>query len=160
MPTIPPLTTLAGAPIDPTELDGRALLFVNVASRCGFTPQYAGLEKLWIDRKDQGLTIIGVPCNQFGAQEPGTASEIQEFCRLTYGVSFPLLQKQDVNGGWRSPLYTWLMRSPVGANKDIKWNFEKFLVGRDRTVLARFGSSATPEGPTLKKAIDAALATS
>ncbi len=152
-----PMVQLDGKPLDRASLDGKAVLFVNVASRCGYTKQYAGLEKLYQDWKDKGLVIVGVPCNQFGGQEPGTAEEIQSFCKLNYGVSFPLLEKQEVNGAGRSPLYQSLVSSPVGGGQDIKWNFEKFLVGKDGAVLARFPSAVAPEDPKLIAAIEGAL---
>lgn len=148
--------TLSGAPMP--DLSGKVVLYVNVASRCGYTPQYDGLEKLYTELKGRGFTIVGVPCNQFGAQEPGTAEEIQSFCKLNYGVDFPLLAKQDVNGAGRSPLYQWLVQSPAGGGADVKWNFEKFLVGRDGAVIARFPSKVAPDDPALRAAIEAALA--
>lgn len=147
------LVALDGKPLPAPILDGKLTLFVNVASKCGYTPQYAGLEKLWTDYKDRGVVVVGVPSNQFGKQEPGTAAEIQSFCSLNYGVDFPLLEKQEVNGADRSPLY----RQLIGAGPDIKWNFEKILVGRDGKVLGRFPSSVTPDSPQLRSAIDAAL---
>ena len=156
--SVPALTALSGSPLPDDALAGKVVLFVNVASKCGYTPQYDGLQKLWTDLKDQGLVIVGVPCNQFGGQEPGTSTEIAGFCKLNYGVDFPLLDKQDVNGGARSPLYQYLVGSPAGAGKDIKWNFEKFLLGRDGAVKARFPSSVAPDSPELRGAIEAALA--
>lgn len=155
---LPPLTTLAGDPLSDATLAGKVVLFVNVASRCGYTRQYDGLQKLWAELKDRGFVIVGVPCNQFGGQEPGSAQEIQSFCKLNYGVDFPLLEKQDVNGPNRSALYQRLVSSPAGDNKDVRWNFEKFLVGRDGAVIARFPSSVTPDSPELRAAIDVALA--
>ncbi|MDP2314784.1 MAG: glutathione peroxidase [Pseudomonadota bacterium] len=159
MSALPPLTSLAGSALPDTELTGKVVLFVNVASRCGYTPQYDGLQKLWTDLKDRGLVIVGVPCNQFGAQEPGTSSEIAGFCKINYGVDFPLLEKQDVNGAGRSALYQYLVGSPAGADKDVRWNFEKFLVGRDGAVKARFPSSVAPDSAELRAAVEAALAT-
>lgn len=153
-----PLVQLDGKPMEAAALQGKAVLFVNVASQCGYTKQYAGLQKLYETYKDRGLVIVGVPCNQFGGQEPGSAEEIQSFCKLNYGVSFPLLQKQEVNGPGRSPLYQSLVASPAGGGQDIRWNFEKFLVGRDGGVIARFPSKIAPEDPTLIAAIEAALA--
>lgn len=147
------LVALDGSPLPAGTIDGKIVLFVNVASRCGYTPQYAGLEQLWKDYQGKGVVVVGVPCNQFGAQEPGTAEQIATFCSMNYGVDFPLLEKQDVNGSGRSALYKHL----VGAGADIKWNFEKILVGRDGTVLGRFPSSVTPDSTTLRSAIDAAL---
>jgi glutathione peroxidase-family protein len=151
------LTALDGTPLPPETLDGKAVLFVNVASRCGFTRQYAGLQDLYAARKDDGLVIVGVPCNQFGAQEPGSPEQIATFCQRNYGVSFPLLAKQDVNGKGRSPLYTALVDSAVGGSADVKWNFEKFVVDRSGKVTGRFGSSTEPDSAELKAALDAAL---
>jgi glutathione peroxidase len=129
------------------EWRGQVLLVVNVASRCGMTPQYAGLEALYRAHRDQGFTIIGVPCDQFGRQEPGSASEIAEFCDRNYGVSFPLLEKAKVNGFSAHPLYRWLKREKPAFLwfGTIKWNFTKFLVGRDGTVLSRYAPIAPPE---------------
>jgi len=148
------LTRLDGSPFDSTELAGKAVLFVNVASACGFTRQYEGLQALYEARKGDGLVIVGVPCNQFGGQESGTAEEIATFCKANFGVTFPLLAKQDVNGANRSPLYKQL----VGTGSDIGWNFEKFVVGRDGKVIDRFGSSTKPGSSALGSAIDKALA--
>ncbi len=146
-----------GSPQPPETLDGQVVLVVNVASKCGFTPQYAGLQQLYEAHEDRGLVLVGVPCNQFGKQEPGSSEEIASFCSLNYGVDFPLLEKQDVNGPARSELYSFLIDSEVGAGAKVKWNFEKFLVGRDGQVLARFGSSTAPDDPALLEAIEAAL---
>lgn len=154
---LPPLHGLSGQPLDAGVTAGKVVLFVNVASQCGYTPQYAGLEALWQRYKDQGLVVVGVPCNQFGGQEPGTAEEIQSFCKLNYGVSFPLLQKQEVNGPGRSALYQSLVGSAAGGGGDVRWNFEKFLVGRDGAVRARFPSAVTPEDQRLTSAIEEAL---
>lgn len=139
------------------QLTDRVVLFVNVASRCGFTKQYTGLQALHEEFSDDGLTIIGVPCDQFGRQEPGSAEEIRTFCQTTYGVTFPMLEKQAVNGAQRSALYTELITSTVGANRDIRWNFEKFLVDREGTVIARFPSHVSPSDPELRAAIQSAL---
>lgn len=144
-------TTLAG-------LDGPVLV-VNTASRCGMTPQYEGLESLWSAYRDRGLTVLGVPCNQFMEQEPGTDEDIAQFCSTNYGVTFPLAAKTEVNGANRHPLYAGLTRfttEELGA--DITWNFEKFLVGRDGTVRARFAPPTTPEDPQVVSAIESALA--
>ena len=159
-PTLPqlPLTALDGKTLPAETLAGHVVLVVNVASQCGYTPQYKGLEALYEQYKDQGLVLVGVPCNQFGGQEPGTAEEIKNFCSLNYGVTFPLLSKAEVNGAGRSDLYKMLVNSPAGGGTDIKWNFEKFLVGRDGKVKARFKSSVTPEDPALRQAIEAELA--
>ena len=151
------LVALDGAPLPASALAGKAVLFVNVASRCGFTPQYAGLQRLHDELAAQGLVVVGVPCNQFGAQEPGSPDEIASFCSLTYGVTFPLLAKQDVNGPFRSALYARLVGSPVGAGADVRWNFEKFVVDRAGQVVARFGSRTAPDDAALRDAITRAL---
>lgn len=151
------LVGIDGEPLPEAAVAGKVVLFVNVASKCGFTPQYEGLQKLWNTYKDRGFTIVGVPCNQFGAQEPGSSEEIVSFCKLNYGVDFPLLDKQDVNGSGRSKLYSWLVGSPAGGGSDVKWNFEKFLVSRDGRVLDRWRSMTGPDSDSLKKAIEAAL---
>jgi len=129
-------------------LRGKVALAVNVASRCGYTPQYAGLEELHQELKEQNFTVIGFPCNQFGAQEPGTEVEIQRFCSLTYGVSFPLAAKIEVNGANRHALYAWLTAKDNGFPGDIGWNFEKFLIGRDGRVICRYPSGTKPTDPT------------
>ncbi len=147
------LTTLDGTPLDPSTLENKVVLFVNVASKCGLTPQYSGLVALHNEYSDRGLVIIGVPCNQFGGQEPGTPEEIKTFTETKYSVDFTLLEKQDVNGANRSPLYQFL----VGTGPDIAWNFGKFLVGRDGQVAARFEPQVAPDSPELKAAIEAAL---
>jgi glutathione peroxidase len=134
-------------------LDNKVILFVNVASKCGLTPQYSGLVALDQAYGDRGLVIVGVPCNQFGAQEPGTPEEIKDFTKTKYDVDFTLLEKQDVNGPNRSPLYQFL----VGEGADIQWNFGKFLVGRDGQVVARFEPQTPPDDPALQQAIEAAL---
>lgn len=153
-----PLVRLDGAPLPHAELEGKAVLFVNVASKCGLTPQYAQLVDLDKRYRDRGLRVVGVPCNQFMGQEPGTAGEIQSFCAMKYGVDFPLLEKQDVNGSGRSPLYQHLVESEPGGGKDITWNFEKFLVGRDGRVVARFSPKTLPDAPEVVSAIESALA--
>ena len=130
------------------SLRGNVTLAVNVASKCGYTPQYAGLEELYRELKDQNLTVVGFPCNQFGAQEPGTASEIQDFCSLTYGVTFPLAAKIDVNGAHRHPLFAWLTSKENGFPGDIGWNFEKFLISRDGRVICRYPSGTKPTDAT------------
>jgi glutathione peroxidase len=153
------LNTLAGAPLDQTELDGRTVLVVNVASRCGLTPQYAGLERLQERYGERGFTVLGVPCNQFAGQEPGSAEEIQTFCSTTYGVSFPLTEKLDVNGAERHPLYTALVETTDAAGEagDVQWNFEKFLISPDGATLARFRPTVEPESDEITAAIEAAL---
>ena len=151
------LTRLDGTPLPTTELTGKAILFVNVASKCGYTPQYAGLEALYKEYGPKGLVIVGTPCNQFGSQEPGSPEEIATFCTLNYGVTFPLLEKQDVNGKDRSPLHQYLVNSPVGGGSNIGWNFEKFLVDRNGTVVGRYPSKVAPDAPELKAAIETVL---
>ncbi|MCX5043398.1 glutathione peroxidase [Aldersonia sp. NBC_00410] len=153
------LETLGGDPTSLGEYDGRAVLVVNVASKCGLTPQYTALEQLARDYADKGLTVIGVPSNQFMGQEPGTAEEIQEFCSTTYGVTFPLLAKTDVNGENRHPLYTELTQTPDagGDAGDVQWNFEKFLITPDGKVANRFRPRTVPDAPEVIEAIEAAL---
>ncbi len=151
------LRRLDGSALPSAELEGKVVLFVNVASRCGLTPQYAELEKLATSYKERGFLVVGAPCNQFLGQEPGTPEEIATFCKATYGVDFPILEKQDVNGAERSPLYQWLIGSAVGGGSDISWNFEKFLVGRDGAVRARFAPRVVPGAPEVLTAIEAAL---
>ena len=138
---------------------GRPALLVNVASKCGLTPQYAGLERLHERYADRGFTVLGVPCNQFGGQEPGTAEQIQEFCTLNWGVTFPLFEKVDVNGADRHPLYAALTETPDvdGTAGDVKWNFEKFLVSPQGEVVGRFRPQVTPDDPTMVAAIEAQL---
>ena len=147
------VTMLNGDVAQTAKWDGKALLFVNVASRCGFTTQYDGLQALWTKYKDKGLVVVGVPCNQFGSQEPGKAEEIQSFCRLNYGVDFPLLEKQNVNGGQKSDLYAYLLK----GRTPVLWNFEKVLVGRDGKVIDRFRSATGPSDEKLISAIEKAL---
>jgi len=138
-------------------LEGKLVLFVNVASRCGFTEQYDGLQALWAKYQDAGLVIVGVPCNQFGNQEPGKPEEIASFCRMNFGVDFPLLEKQDVKGKTKSALYAHLVGSERAGGKEVKWNFEKFLVDPQGTVLERYRSTTTPSDPALIQAIEAGL---
>ena len=124
---------------------GQVVLVVNTASQCGFTPQYAGLEQLWRDHRDEGFAVLGFPCNQFGGQEPGTEEEIAAFCETSFGVTFPMFAKVDVNGDDAHPLFTWLKEEKGGLLGDrIKWNFTKFLVGRDGTVLKRYAPQTSP----------------
>lgn len=141
------VTTNRGEPLDLKDKLGTVLLVVNTASKCGFTPQYDGLEKLYQQYKDQGFEVIGFPCNQFGAQEPGSADEIAEFCTVNFGVTFPLMAKIDVNGPNASPLYDWMKREAKGlmGSTSIKWNFTKFLIGRDGRVVRRYGPTDKPE---------------
>ena len=154
-----PLTTLDGNPTTLAELAAAAALVVNVASKCGLTPQYTALEKLAEDYAARGLTVVGVPCNQFMGQEPGTAEEIQTFCSTTYGVTFPLLAKTDVNGADRHPLYAELTQAADadGEAGDIQWNFEKFLLTPDGTVANRFRPRTEPDAPEVIAAIEAVL---
>jgi glutathione peroxidase len=154
-----PVKTLTGEPSSLGELGGKTLLVVNVASKCGLTPQYTGLEELQKQFADRGFSVAGFPCNQFGGQEPGSAEEIAEFCSATYGVSFPMFEKIDVNGSNRHPIYAELTRTAdsQGEAGDIQWNFEKFLIGPDGTVLARFRPMTTPDAPELISAIEASL---
>jgi glutathione peroxidase len=153
------LDALGGGPADLARYRGRALLVVNVASKCGLTPQYAGLQKLAEAYADRGLTVLGVPCNQFGGQEPGTAEEISDFCEVNYGVTFPLTEKVDVNGPDRHPLYQELVSTPDADGKagDITWNFEKFLVDPSGAVVARFRPQTAPDAPELLGAVQSAL---
>ena len=151
------LTALDGSELPNTALRDKAVLFVNVASKCGFTKQYAGLQGLYTEYADQGLVIVGVPCNQFGNQEPGKPEEIISFCRANYGVDFPLLEKQDVKGNSKSALYSHLVSSDVAASKEVKWNFEKFLVDPSGVVIARYRSATSPEDSELIEAIEQGL---
>lgn len=150
-------TTLDGQPQSLDELRGKVLLVVNTASKCGFTPQYEGLEQLWRDYRDRGLVVLGFPCDQFGHQEPGDADEIRNFCSLTYDVSFPMYGKVEVNGAGAHPLWKWLKSEKAGllGLEAIKWNFTKFLVGRDGQVLKRYAPTDKPE--SLRKDIEKAL---
>jgi glutathione peroxidase len=139
-------TTITGEERKLADYRDKVLLIVNVASKCGFTPQYAGLEQLYRKHKDAGLVILGFPCDQFGHQEPGTEAEIAEFCSLNYDVSFPMFAKIDVNGSDAHPLYQWLKSEHGGLlGSAIKWNFSKFLLGRDGQVIDRFAPTDTPE---------------
>jgi glutathione peroxidase len=153
------LNALDGSPLDPALVEGRTVLVVNVASKCGLTPQYEGLERLQARYGGERFTVLGFPCNQFGGQEPGTSEEIATFCSTTYGVSFPLTEKIDVNGDARNPLYERLTATPDadGEAGDIQWNFEKFLVSPSGEVLARFRPMVTPEDERVIAAIEAAL---
>ncbi|MEU0989381.1 glutathione peroxidase [Streptomyces sp. NPDC005953] len=154
-----PVNTLAGESTSLGAYRGQAVLVVNVASKCGLTPQYAGLERLQKSYADQGFTVVGVPCNQFAGQEPGSAEEIQTFCSTTYGVSFPMLEKVDVNGDGRHPLYTELTKAAdaEGAAGDVQWNFEKFLLNGDGEVVARIRPRTEPEAPEVVAAIEGLL---
>jgi glutathione peroxidase len=154
-----PLNTLSGEPITLGAYQGKAVLVVNVASKCGLTPQYTGLERLQKQYGERGFTVLGVPCNQFAGQEPGSAEEIQEFCSTSYGVSFPLTEKLDVNGEARHPLYTELTAAvdAEGEAGDITWNFEKFLLSPQGEVVGRFRPRTEPEAAELVAAIEAQL---
>lgn len=154
-----PLRTLAGEPSSLAQFRGDTMLIVNVASKCGLTPQYEGLEALHQRYASRGFHVIGFPCNQFAGQEPGTAEEIQTFCSTTYGVSFPMFEKIDVNGEDQSPVYAELVSvaDEDGYVGDVRWNFEKFLVAPDGRV-TRFAPQVTPEDPTLVAAIDEVVA--
>jgi glutathione peroxidase len=154
-----PIAALDGTPGKLAEQQGKVSLVVNVASKCGLTPQYTGLEKLHEQYAGQNFTVIGVPCNQFLEQEPGSAEEIQTFCSTSYGVTFPLLEKIEVNGDDKHPLYAELEKTAdaEGVDGDIRWNFEKFLVGRDGEVIARFAPQVEPEDPAVVGAIESAL---
>ena len=154
-----PLTTLDGNTTSLAAYDGRAVLVVNVASKCGLTPQYGALEQLARDYGDRGLTVIGVPCNQFMGQEPGTPEQIATFCSTTYGVTFPLLAKADVNGADRHPLYAVLTETADAGGEagDVQWNFEKFLIAPDGEVVNRFRPRTEPDAPEVIAAIEAVL---
>jgi glutathione peroxidase len=150
---------LQGGPAELGRYRGKAVLVVNVASRCGLTPQYTGLQRLQESYADRGFTVLGVPCNQFGGQEPGTAEEIAEFCSATYGADFPMTEKVEVNGDGRHPLYAGLVTVPdsSGYTGDIRWNFEKFLVGPDGAVVARFDPRTEPGADEVVQAIEKTL---
>ena len=154
-----PVNTLAGQPTTLGALAEKSLLIVNVASKCGLTPQYEGLERLQERYAGRQFSVVGFPCNQFGGQEPGTADEILQFCSTTYSVTFPLLEKIEVNGPGRHPVYTELTAVPDAGGEagDIQWNFEKFLVSHDGKVLARFRPRTEPEAPEVIEAIEASL---
>jgi glutathione peroxidase len=153
------LTTLDGRPTSLADYADRAVLLVNVASKCGLTPQYSALQRLAEDYADRGLTVIGVPCNQFMGQEPGTADEIRTFCSATYGVTFPLLAKTEVNGSGRHPLYAELTKTPDAGGEagDVQWNFEKFLIAPGGAVVNRFRPRTAPDAPEVVAAIEAVL---
>ena len=144
---------LNGGSADMDRYRGNVVLVVNVASKCGATPQYAGLQALYDKYADRGLVVLGVPCNQFAGQEPGSAAEIEEFCQVNYGVTFPLTEKVEVNGAGRHPLYKAL----IGGGEDISWNFEKFVVGPDGAVAARFDTRADPQDGELIAAVEKLL---
>jgi glutathione peroxidase len=151
-------TSIAGRRADFAARRGSVFLVVNTASACGFTPQFKGLERLWDDYRERGLVVVGFPCNQFGAQDPGNDGEIAAFCERNYGVTFPMMSKVDVNGDRADPLFQWLKKAAPGmlGSEAIKWNFTKFLVGRDGQVLKRYAPNEEPEN--MRKDIEAALA--
>ena len=151
-------TGIDGKSVKLNKFKGRAMVIVNTASACGFTPQFAGLEELHKTYGAKGLVVLGFPCNQFGAQDSGTNDEIAEFCQLNYGVSFPMMEKIDVNGADAHPLFQWLTAEAPGllGSKAIKWNFTKFLIGKDGAVIKRYAPTDTPAG--MAKDIEAALA--
>jgi glutathione peroxidase len=152
------LTDIDGAALPLERFRGKAVLLVNVASKCGLTPQYKGLEALYRDYRARGLVVLGLPCNQFGGQEPGTEAEIRTFCESRYDVTFPLSSKVDVNGAGRHALYAWLAGPDARFPGDIQWNFEKFVVDRTGAVAARLGPRTTPDDAKLVAAVEAALA--
>jgi len=149
--------SITGQHADLSSQRGKVILIVNTASACGFTPQFAGLEQLWQDYRDQGLVVIGFPSNQFGAQDPGSNGEIASFCELNYGVDFPMMAKVDVNGAKAHPLWKWLTAEAPGllGSQAVKWNFTKFLIGRDGKVRKRYAPTEKPDA--LRKDIEAAL---
>ncbi|MBX7526947.1 glutathione peroxidase [Qipengyuania vesicularis] len=151
------VATNKGDELDLKEKLGKVLLVVNTASKCGFTPQYDGLEKLFQDYKDQGFEVMAFPCDQFGNQEPGDASEIEQFCKVNFGLTFPLMQKVDVNGDQASPLFDWMKAEAPGlmGSKSIKWNFTKFLIDREGNVVKRYGPADAPA--TIAKDIEKLL---
>jgi glutathione peroxidase len=151
-------TAIDGAPAPLAAYAGRVVLVVNTASACGFTPQFAGLQKLYADYRDRGLVVLGFPCNQFGGQDPGSEAEIGAFCQQNYGVDFPMMAKVEVNGSGAHPLFAWLKAEAPGllGSQGIKWNFTKFLVGRDGQAVKRYGSMDTPAG--MAGDVEAALA--
>jgi glutathione peroxidase len=154
------MKTLAGKEVDLAKYKGKVVLLVNTASECGLTPQYEQLQALHVSLSDKGLAVVGIPCNQFGSQEPGTAQEISTFCKENYGVTFDLLAKVDVNGDSACPLYKYLTSvetKPVGAGK-IGWNFEKFVLDRNGNVVGRFAADTSPDDPVLLKLIETQLA--
>jgi glutathione peroxidase len=155
-----PLNDINDKPTSLKAYSGKIILLVNVASKCGYTPQYSGLEKLYRKYKDQGLVVIGVPSNDFGEQEPGTADEIKAFCSSRYNVTFPLMAKIHVTGEEKHPLYSELTGPKSAFPGEVKWNFQKFIIGRDGVLLGRFDSKVTPDSPEFIQAIQTALARS
>jgi glutathione peroxidase len=151
------LDGIGGEALPLASFKGKAVLLVNVASQCGLTPQYQGLEALWREGRDMGLVVLGLPCNQFGEQEPGSEAQIRQFCALNYDVSFPMSAKLEVNGPGRHPLYRWLAGAGSPFPGDIRWNFEKFLVDREGELVGRFSPDVTPQDAGLRAAIAQAL---
>lgn len=149
--------SITGGDLPMAGFKGKAVLVVNVASQCGLTPQYAGLEALWKAKKGKGLVVLGVPANNFGAQEPGTEGEIKTFCETRFGVDFPMTAKEDVIGDGAHPLYKWLAGA-LGEDAAPKWNFHKYLINKDGTIAGVFGPRTTPDDPAMNAEIDAALA--
>jgi glutathione peroxidase len=148
--------SIDGEPLPMSKFKGNAVLVVNVASQCGLTPQYTGLEELWRARRDKGLVILGVPANDFGAQEPGTENEIKTFCETRFAVDFPMTAKEHIIGGEAHPLYKWIA-GELGEDAAPKWNFHKYLIAKDGTIAGTFGSRTEPNAPDLVAAIDTAL---
>jgi glutathione peroxidase len=148
--------SIDGKPLPMSTFKGKAVLVVNVASQCGLTPQYSGLEELWKANKDKGLVVLGVPANDFGAQEPGTENEIKTFCETRFKVDFPMTAKEHVIGGEAHPLYKWIA-GELGEGAAPKWNFHKYLIGKDGTIAGTFGSRTEPTAPEIQAAVDEAL---
>jgi glutathione peroxidase len=154
------VNTLAGVPVDLSTYKGKVVLVVNTASKCGYTPQYQGLQTIYQRYQPKGFEVLAFPSNDFGGQEPGTAKEIKSFCETKYKVNFPLFEKNPVSGSMKQPLYDWLIKNEPGnlrGPSEVGWNFEKFLISKDGKVLGRFRSSVTPESPEVVKAIEGAL---
>lgn len=149
-------TRIEGGPLPLSDFKGKAVLVVNTASRCGYTPQYTGLQKLWRTYRDKGLVVLGVPSNDFGGQEPGTAAEIKTFCETNFEVDFPLAGKEPVKGDAAHPFYKWAVRE-LGPESAPKWNFHKYLIGPDGNLVGWFSTKTTPDAPDLTAAIDAAI---
>lgn len=148
---------IKGEDVSLKQYKGKVLLIVNVASKCGYTPQYKGLQELYINYKDEDFVVLGFPCNDFGGQEPGTNEEIQEFCELNYGVTFPMFDKISLKGENISELYKWLLSQPAGKYEEVKWNFEKFLVSRDGKLIERYSSKVKPNDENLIDAIESEI---
>jgi glutathione peroxidase len=151
------LKALDGTALDVSAFEGKLVLLVNVASQCGLTPQYKGLQALWQAYRERGLVVLGLPCNQFAGQEPGTAEEIRSFCDMHYQITFPLTEKVAVNGSSRHALYHWLTGEQAAFPGDITWNFEKFLIGRDGEVKARFAPKTAPDDVAIRESIESLL---